>query len=95
MAKNTVHEAAETPHTLTLSNRSSMQLTGISEMLGFDETLVTLKTGCGRLNISGKELHILSLLPQEGRVEISGQISDISYCDQSIRPRRFLRDIFR
>jgi len=95
MSKSSIQEATTAPHSLTLSNRSSMQLTGINEVLSFDETLIIMITSCGQLSIAGKGLHMLSLLPQDGRVEISGQICEISYKDHVFRSRRLLKDIFK
>ena len=36
-------------HSLILDNRSSLTLTGISDVIGFDEQTVNLMTDCGAL----------------------------------------------
>jgi len=95
MAKNTANETVPAAHTLSLDERSSMNLTGVMEVLSFDETQICLKTSCGDMTISGKEMHMQSLFVQEGNVRLTGQIDAISYAKRAPRGAKSLLDIFR
>ncbi len=67
------------PHKLTLTERSSMTMTGVSEVISFDENTVVLKTGLGDLVIHGQNLQLKSLSPEGGQVAVEGTISAFLY----------------
>ena len=80
MAKqNSAAEAPARPHALTLENRKSLSLTGVKEVTSFDEKQLALQTEGGPLIIDGNDLHVTTLLLEEGRVAISGQINALTY----------------
>ena len=45
-------------HKLTLQNRGSVMLTGVKDVVAFDENQVVLDTELGLLTIKGKNLHM-------------------------------------
>ena len=67
------------PHALTLENRKTLSLTGVKEVTAFDEKQLALQTEGGPLIIDGSDLHVTTLLLEEGRVAISGQINALTY----------------
>ena len=67
------------PHTLTLNERNTLTMTGVSEVVSFDETSVVLHTNLGTLEVLGQELKLKNLSPEGGQVTIHGQISVLSY----------------
>lgn len=88
--------AAETPsrpHTLSLENRKTLALTGVSEVTSFDDKQLIMQTEGGRLTVDGDALHVTALLLEEGRVAVTGQINAISYSGKG-RPRRGLGGLF-
>ena len=95
MAKTTLNEGAGAPHSITLNDRKEMVLTGVSEVISFDEELIQLKTGCGAMRIEGKQMHVRSLLLEDGRLQISGQVNAISYIDRKLRSAKTVRELFR
>lgn len=66
-------------HTLFLEDRSKMTLEGVTEVCGFSENLVTLKTRRGALSVKGKGLSISRLNTETGELFISGEIAIIQY----------------
>ena len=46
------------PHRLILDNRAHMEITGVLDLLMFDETEIVLETSAGVLNIRGDQLHM-------------------------------------
>ena len=49
------------PHKLTLENRGAGTVTGIREVVSFDENQVVLDTDLGLLTVKGKDLHVSRL----------------------------------
>ena len=69
----------ELPHKLTLNERRQLSMTGVSEVVNFDETTVVLRTQLGILVVSGQELQLKTLSPQGGQVEVEGDIAALHY----------------
>ena len=67
------------PHSLTLHSRSRLSMTGVSEVAGFDENTVVLRTGLGLLTVQGQDLRLKALTPDGGNVVIEGTVSAIHY----------------
>lgn len=67
------------PHKLTLNERKSLTMTGVTEVVSFDETMVVLKTSLGLLTVQGQELKLKTLSLEGGQVAVDGQISALTY----------------
>lgn len=72
-------QEVQLPHKLTLNERSCLNVTGVSEVLGVAETVVVLRTGLGLLTVQGRGLQLKTLLPEGGQVRVEGQIWALSY----------------
>lgn len=67
------------PHKLTLNGRRQLTVTGVTEVLSFDDTAVIARTDLGTLVVQGKELQLKTLLPEGGQVAVDGNISALIY----------------
>lgn len=67
------------PHRLTIENRALSTMTGIREVVSFDEHQVILDTDMGLLTLKGKELHVSRLTLEKGEVDLNGNIESIAY----------------
>lgn len=67
------------PHRLTIENRASGTMTGIREVVSFDENQVVLDTDMGLLTLKGKELHVSRLTLEKGEVDLNGTIESLTY----------------
>ena len=67
------------PQSLTLDNRKKLSLTGVEDVLGFNDETVNVKTTLGDLTIKGSKLHISKLNLDTGDVEIDGVVDLIHY----------------
>ncbi len=65
-----------------LTGRSFLALTGIDEVISFDEGLVTLNSQGSVLAVSGDDLSMVKLSLESGEVSISGRIDAIVYTDE-------------
>ena len=68
-----------TAHTLSLSERKKLSLTGVVEVVSFDEQAVVLKTPLGNLVVQGDALQLKQLIPDGGNVAVEGEISSLTY----------------
>ena len=67
------------PHKLTLNERKNLTMTGVTEVLSFDETAVVLKTSPGLLTVQGQSLKLKTLSLEGGQVAVDGHISALVY----------------
>ena len=75
-------------HKLILNNRRCGNLTGVSDVLSFDENEIILETDQGMLMMKGKELHVSRLMLDKGEVDIDGRIDSVTYSEQGSRTER-------
>ena len=69
------------PHKLTLNERNRLTLSGVTEVVSFDESSVVMRTVLGDLEVLGQELKIKNLSIDGGQMEVSGRISALYYED--------------
>lgn len=67
------------PHTCLLQDRASVNLTGVREVVSFDENQVVMDTDLGLLTIKGRELHVSRLTVERGEVDVEGTVDSLTY----------------
>ena len=67
------------PHCLTLRERRELTMTGVTEVVSFDDTAVVLQTSLGTLIVQGKELQLKTLSLEGGQVGVDGSVSALAY----------------
>ncbi len=71
-----------TEHTLNLTNRETLSLTGISDVDSFNEEEILAVCSCGELTIKGNTLHIEELNLENGILTVSGKIVSLTYSEK-------------
>lgn len=66
-------------HCLTLKNRKKLTMTGVTEVVSFEETAVVLHTALGTLTVQGSGLQLKTLSLEGGQVAVDGDISALIY----------------
>ena len=74
-AENTVRR----PNNLTLESRKHLTVTGVEEVMSFDEREITMRTGEGDLVVRGEGMTISKLNVEGGDVHIHGGIAELRY----------------
>lgn len=69
-------------HSITLTDRKYMELTGIKHVITFDEEEIVLESGMGIIFIVGQDMHITMLNLDEGKVKIEGEVQSFQYKPQ-------------
>lgn len=72
-------EDTHLPHKLQMNERKNLTMTGVTEVVSFDETAVVLQTSLGLLIVQGQQLQLKNLSLEGGQVAVEGTISTLSY----------------
>ncbi len=67
------------PHRLMMQNRAALSVSGIRDVVSFDENQVVLDTDMGLLTMKGKDLHVSRLTLEKGEVDVDGTIDSLVY----------------
>lgn len=67
------------PHRLVLNERQQLTMTGVAEVVSFDETAVVLRTSLGTLLVQGSGLQLKTLSLEGGQVAVDGTVSALVY----------------
>ena len=72
-------ERMELPHRLTLNDRRQLTMTGVCEVISFDEMSVVLRTNMGLLTVQGSGLQLKTLSLDGGQVAVEGSVCALQY----------------
>ena len=75
------------PHKVTLEERKKLTVTGVREILHFEEELARLLTDRGLMTVHGQELKLKCLALEGGLVSVTGEIAAILYEQTGRRER--------
>ena len=67
------------PHKVTMQERKNLTMTGVTEVVSFDEQAVALKTQMGLLTVHGEQLQLKNLSLEGGQMAVDGKICALSY----------------
>ncbi len=82
------------PHKLTLNERSTLSVSGVNEVVSFDDSAVVMRTGMGLLTVHGQQLQLKNLSLEGGMVAVDGNIAALIYEDPR-NDKGFLGRFFR
>lgn len=68
-------------HGIILENRQKLSVSGVIDVIGFDEETVVLKTGLGDLTVKGNGLKVQSFAVETGSLLVEGNIAAIVYTE--------------
>ena len=66
-------------HRLNLDGREKLTVTGVTEVVSFEDSTVVLHTGMGTLVVQGRELQLKMLSLEGGQVAVDGHVSALLY----------------
>ena len=66
-------------HKLELYNREKGTVTGVLDVISFDENTIVLDTDLGLLTIKGKDLHVSRLSLEKGELDLEGHADSLVY----------------
>ncbi|MBR6514007.1 MAG: YabP/YqfC family sporulation protein [Clostridia bacterium] len=77
--------------TITLTDRAAAEITGVEEVLSYDESSVRIQTALGQLTLDGEGLNVVQLDLGRGIVSVEGHIDAFYYMEQKGRRSLFSR----
>ena len=82
---------------LILENRGKLSISGVLDVLSFDDQIVILETELGLLTVKGENIKINKLSIDTSEVVIEGEIFNIGYSEKNINEKdsSFIRKIFK
>ena len=82
---------------IILENREKLSLSGILDVLSFDDQIIILETELGMLTVKGENLRINKLSIDTSEVVVEGDISSLAYNDKDFDKKSgsFLSKIFK
>ena len=81
-------------HRLQLEGREKLSVSGVEDVVRFDENCIVTTTSGGTLIITGEELHIGKLSLDGGEMQVDGRIDAVTYEDTEVRQGSFLSRLF-
>lgn len=69
---------------LVLENREKLSISGVLDVLSFDDQVVIVETELGLLNVKGENLRINKLSIDTSEVVVEGEICNLSYSEKSL-----------
>lgn len=69
---------------IILENRSKLSISGVLDVLSFDDQVVILETDLGLLTVKGENLRINKLSIDTSEVIVEGDISSLTYSDKDM-----------
>lgn len=79
--KDSSNEKSFESHSITINNRRSSELTGIDDVISFDDNSISVHSALGNLIIDGEDLKIEGFSGEKGTLFISGKIIGVYYLE--------------
>ena len=75
-------------HKIAVIGRKGASVTGVSDVLSFDENQILVDTEMGMLTMKGKELHITRLNLELGEMDMEGKIDSMVYTERGHKKKQ-------
>ena len=73
---------------LILENRGKLSISGVNDVLSFDDQVVMVETELGLLTVKGENIRINKLSIDTSEVIIEGNISYLAYSDKELEKNK-------
>ena len=70
---------------LILENRNKLSISGVNDVLSFDDQVVIIETELGLLTVKGENLKINKLSIDTSEVIVEGEINSLSYSEHQMK----------
>ena len=74
-----MEKGIEMNHAVIAQGREKLNISGVKDVLSFDEETFLLDTVAGRMTVKGENLHILSFHTESGDLSAEGRIHALAY----------------
>lgn len=81
--KNSMNTMNNVVQNIVLENREKLSISGVLDVLSFDDQIVILETELGLLTVKGENLRINKLSLDTTEVVINGEIYNLGYTEKA------------
>ena len=81
-------------HNLIIENRERLSVSGVRDVLSFDDGEIVMDTVGGLLTVSGENLHVEKLTLDLGELTVEGVVDSIAYSNQNGQKGGFWSRLF-
>ena len=81
MGENMDKEMASFNHSINMTERKNIVISGVKKIENFDDQEFLIETTMGYLQVKGNSLEIIKLDTYQGTVSIKGKFDSVSYKD--------------
>lgn len=82
-------------HNVIIEQRKKLNMSGVSEVVSFEDETIVLKTSKGSLTIKGEGLHIGSFSTSSGEIDIDGSVTALVYTAEEQSRGGFFRKLMK
>lgn len=68
-------------HNVIMENRKKLTLTGIKDVISFDDETIILDSAMGKMTVKGTGLHIINFNTSNGELTADGKIYAVVYTE--------------
>lgn len=66
-------------HSVSMRDREMLDVTGVVDVISFDEEIIITETDMGIMIVRGENLHVINLNVDTGNLAIAGYVVSINY----------------
>ena len=82
-------------HNVIMEKRSKLNMSGVSEVVSFDDETVVLKTDMGLLTIKGSGLNIGGFSATSGELNMTGSVYALVYTSNEAAKGSFIKRLLK
>lgn len=82
-------------HNVIIENRKRLNISGVKDVINFDDETILIDTHFGKITIKGEGLHIESFNTQTGDLSAEGQIHAVVYMSDVKNSTGFFSRLFK
>lgn len=82
-------------HNIIIEGRKKLNISGIKDVISFDDETILLDTVQGRLTIKGEDLNIVSFNTESGDLSAGGKVYAVVYVSDTKQSGGFISRLFR
>lgn len=78
-----------------IENRKKINISGVKEVISFDEETILLDSALGKITVKGENLHVESFITDTGELSVNGKIYAAVYMSDVKSSGGFISRLFR
>ena len=88
-------EKVYTEQSVIIENRKKLNISGVKDVISFDDETLLLDTALGKMTVKGEGLHIISFNTDNGTLTAEGRLHAAVYMSDGKNSGGFVSRLFR